>query len=640
MADSHHRPPTPAFRAVNTMEVASVPQPPQAASAATAQRSPPVTLKHDMAMAQFTFPRIPENASSNSMQSNVVVSQASDGSGNTVDGEADKALSNADSSEGGKDKSSRGTKSASSGKVKKKKGTKFHCKGFGNCNLSFTRSEHLARHIRKHTGERPFMCHCGRWFSRLDNLRQHSSTVHADEEIPDTSLAASGTRYQRHVRTESVREPSRSRTHSLSEVIAPEPAGQKIQPVPIIPALGSPASDRPGSRRRPDPLVLPQHVVPGAPNFSQYRHHTPPDSPSSIVSSSSYLRSGGAYRHRPAPYPQIHQTASPIATPTPTRPGSQLESPFGTPNSSARNSLHLSTYPPPGTAMHARRLSMPVPPSPSLLNPLENRTLPIPMAPAPTHEQMGGARRDSIGPLDDRRKTWHIGSPPAYQTPLAPENITPATNSLARTCLSNNEASYPPAMPRHPTQDRLPSITHILQETALHPPGTPRLHRGSWVGGPVEPAVQPSSFGHERRPSFDFGRAHMDGRPGPTRRIAPGQVRSSHGRSISNIETKRWGNIPHQPMNPFPTWAERERERIDTTPPRYIANPREQRERREHRQSFGSSGESCNSEGVATPVVGPVDSTKPFIFGEPGEAVFHSDVSILHLHKIETLADP
>ena len=34
------------------------------------------------------------------------------------------------------------------GKVKKKKGTKFHCTGFGDCNLSFTRSEHLARHIR------------------------------------------------------------------------------------------------------------------------------------------------------------------------------------------------------------------------------------------------------------------------------------------------------------------------------------------------------------------------------------------------------------------------------------------------------------------------------------------------------------
>ena len=30
----------------------------------------------------------------------------------------------------------------------KKKGTKFHCTGYSPCNLSFTRSEHLARHVR------------------------------------------------------------------------------------------------------------------------------------------------------------------------------------------------------------------------------------------------------------------------------------------------------------------------------------------------------------------------------------------------------------------------------------------------------------------------------------------------------------
>ncbi|KAF8758554.1 Zinc finger, C2H2 type [Rhizoctonia solani] len=33
----------------------------------------------------------------------------------------------------------------------------------------------------KHTGERPFACHCGKQFSRLDNLRQHAQTVHSDK---------------------------------------------------------------------------------------------------------------------------------------------------------------------------------------------------------------------------------------------------------------------------------------------------------------------------------------------------------------------------------------------------------------------------------------------------------------------------
>ena len=36
--------------------------------------------------------------------------------------------------------------------------------------------------VRKHTGERPFSCHCGKQFSRLDNLRQHAQTVHADKQ--------------------------------------------------------------------------------------------------------------------------------------------------------------------------------------------------------------------------------------------------------------------------------------------------------------------------------------------------------------------------------------------------------------------------------------------------------------------------
>ncbi|CEP14377.1 hypothetical protein [Parasitella parasitica] len=55
----------------------------------------------------------------------------------------------------------------------------FQCKGYGDCNMVFTRSEHLARHARKHTGEKPFVCivpECKKAFSRFDNMMQHTQT--------------------------------------------------------------------------------------------------------------------------------------------------------------------------------------------------------------------------------------------------------------------------------------------------------------------------------------------------------------------------------------------------------------------------------------------------------------------------------
>ncbi|CAI4048584.1 hypothetical protein SKDZ_13G3080 [Saccharomyces kudriavzevii ZP591] len=60
----------------------------------------------------------------------------------------------------------------------------YRCVGYPDCNMSFNRAEHLARHIRKHTGEKPFQCNiCLKFFSRIDNLRQHQSSVHSDVDL-------------------------------------------------------------------------------------------------------------------------------------------------------------------------------------------------------------------------------------------------------------------------------------------------------------------------------------------------------------------------------------------------------------------------------------------------------------------------
>ncbi|OJJ03230.1 hypothetical protein ASPVEDRAFT_718732 [Aspergillus versicolor CBS 583.65] len=55
-----------------------------------------------------------------------------------------------------------------------------------HCGRSFRRTEHLERHVRTHTKEKPYTCFCGAAFSRRDLLKRHMGiTGHEDSNPPN-----------------------------------------------------------------------------------------------------------------------------------------------------------------------------------------------------------------------------------------------------------------------------------------------------------------------------------------------------------------------------------------------------------------------------------------------------------------------
>ncbi|KAG6811523.1 hypothetical protein H0H92_007036 [Tricholoma furcatifolium] len=139
----------------------------------------------------------------------------------------------------------------------------FQCRGYGDCRMVFSRSEHLARHIRKHTGERPFTCHCSKQFSRLDNLRQHAQTVHADKQEMNERMMRDLTSLHASMAAANRIGNSRNARRAVSSSSAPPP--------PPPPQADSPSTEDQSATGDHTTIVKQEHISYDAPPDDVYQ---------------------------------------------------------------------------------------------------------------------------------------------------------------------------------------------------------------------------------------------------------------------------------------------------------------------------------------------------------------------------------
>jgi hypothetical protein len=306
--------------------------------------------------------------------------------------------------------------------------------------------------IRKHTGERPFQCHCNRRFSRLDNLRQHAQTVHVNEEIPGDSLAATGTRFQRQIRTDRVRPPgNRSRANTGGSQNGAVRGHQRNSlSASSITSISSIYSQSNDFRRRPPPLVMaadPRTRL----SFENYPadntqgYYAPSNSGFSTPTSSRY--STGTGQDSPqwgsalhSPVPSHSRTASLYSGHR--TPGRRLSVPS---SGNPFQSQHGTGFgPSPLSPLHSGTQGTFSPAGSSILG-------------SPTSNNGPWPRRESINAADEawRRRTWH-----------------PETHSNFTSRLQNvTTPGYFPSPPPQPSQTtRLPGIESF---DPVHRPITP-----------------------------------------------------------------------------------------------------------------------------------------------------------------------
>ncbi|PWY87890.1 C2H2 transcription factor [Aspergillus sclerotioniger CBS 115572] len=332
---------------------------------------------------------------------------------------------------------------------KKKKGQRFYCTDFPPCNLSFTRSEHLARHIRKHTGERPFQCHCSRRFSRLDNLRQHAQTVHVNEEIPGDSLAATGTRFQRQIRTDRVRPQGRARAGTAGSQGTHSRGHSRNLSASSITSTASTFSQPQELRRRPAPLMMANDRARlmeqmDAPSTPPARGLPGPTAGGSPYTPSHHVFSAGG---NGSPH-----VASPIST-------ASQASGFWEGKTAARRlsvptganpfaSQHVNVYPPGYVATQAY-----APHGSVYASPVNS-----------TYSLARDETSHSATDTDLRRRTWHPSTWSAVPRPATSGLSNYQTPEVFKPSFSNGSTEQPPRLPG------IESFDKVVAQRPLTPP--------------------------------------------------------------------------------------------------------------------------------------------------------------------------
>ncbi|KAH6608859.1 c2h2 transcription factor [Trichoderma cornu-damae] len=431
-----------AFRPVNTPLTAEIPRqdmmPPKKSSprpstAPQSQLQPPpssddgktptrasfnsVNMTGQRPLLTSPFPQLPSTAepTDNALPHDVSQRSTKSPKRNSLDVDMDDSDGETGTVEDGAGSDAESLNADGSRSNKKKKSQRFYCTDYPPCNLSFTRSEHLARHIRKHTGERPFQCHCSRRFSRLDNLRQHAQTVHVNEDIPIDSLAATGSRFQRQIRTDRVRQAgNRARASTGGSAGGPVRGHSKslsTSSISSITSVGSAYSAQNDPRRRPPPLVMAadprsrlslESYPSGTDSTFSYRPQSPGDFSAPTSATFSTAQSSPRW-------------SSSVVSPSPSHSRSQSMYAMGTRTPGRRLSVPSGASPfqlGPGGQMPGRSAvgSM-------LVNSSNSGAFPPPNASllsSPTVSTAGfTARRDSMASTSDeawRRRTWHPDS--------------------------------------------------------------------------------------------------------------------------------------------------------------------------------------------------------------------------------------